>query len=107
MPDADDPAALPPKVYQSVVKFIDKNIRFNYKAVPGCEPSQIATATTEDALAACGDAEGRSGEAVVNLPFASAASARTSRPSSPRSIAPTRTGSSCIRGSLPWRRRPC
>ncbi len=67
--DADDPNALPPKVYQSVVKFDHKNIRFNHKAVPGCEASQIATATTEDALAACGDAKVGTGLAVVNLPF--------------------------------------
>ena len=67
--DADNPDGLPPKVYQSVVKFDHKNIRFNHKAVPGCEASQIATATTEDALAACGDAKVGTGLAVVNLPF--------------------------------------
>ena len=45
--DADDPSALPPKVNQSVVKFDSKDIRFDHTAVPGCDPSQIATATTE------------------------------------------------------------
>lgn len=67
--DADDPSALPPKVNQSVVKFDSKDVRFDHTAVPGCDPSQIATATTEDAIAACGDAKVGTGEAVVNLPF--------------------------------------
>ena len=67
--DAADPNAMPPKVYQSVVEFDKKNVRFNPDAVPGCEASQIATATTEDALAVCGDAKVGTGLAVVNLPF--------------------------------------
>ena len=52
-----------------MVEFDKKNVRFNPDAVPGCEASQIATATTEDALAVCGDAKVGTGLAVVNLPF--------------------------------------
>jgi hypothetical protein len=67
--DADDPAGLPPKVHTSVVKFDKKNIRFDSDAVPGCDPAQIAGATTEGAIAACPDAVTGDGLAVVNLPF--------------------------------------
>jgi hypothetical protein len=67
--DSADPTALPPKVNRTVTVFDAKDIKFNPDAVPGCDPSQIANATTEDALAVCGDAKVGGGEAVVNLPF--------------------------------------
>lgn len=67
--DAENPAGLPPKVTQSVVEFDKKNVRFDPDAVPGCDPSQIAGTTTEEAIAACPDAVTGDGLAVVNLPF--------------------------------------
>ena len=106
--DADDPSALPPKVNQSVVKFDSKDIRFDHTAVPGCDPSQIATATTEDAIAACGDAKVGTGEAVVNLPFG-VGGVRQDFPAVVTAFNRSRRErtSCCIRGSLRCRRRQC
>jgi hypothetical protein len=65
--DQENPAGLPPKPARAVIRY-DKDIRFNHEAVPGCDPTQIAGTTTEDALAACGSAKVGTGSAVANLP---------------------------------------
>jgi hypothetical protein len=66
--DQDNPSGLPPKPAEAVIKY-DKDVQFNREAVPGCDPSQIAGTTTEDAIAACGSAQVGTGSAVANLPF--------------------------------------
>ena len=67
--DSANPAAIPPKVVQTVVDFDSKDVKFDHKAVPGCDPSQISSVTTEEAKAICGDAQVGTGQAIANLPF--------------------------------------
>lgn len=68
--DAADPIGLlPPKPSQAVINYDPKDIKFNHKAAPGCDPSQLAATTTEDAIAACGEAQVGEGASVANLPF--------------------------------------
>ena len=67
--DSANPAAIPPKVVQTVVEFDSKDVKFDHKAVPGCDPSQISSVTTEEAKATCGDAQVGTGNAIANLPF--------------------------------------
>jgi hypothetical protein len=67
--DAADPAAVPPKATKAVIVFSKKDMKFNPKAVPGCDPNAIENTTTDAALAACGSSKVGSGTAVAALPF--------------------------------------
>jgi hypothetical protein len=66
--DAADPSGIPPKATQARIKFDRKNIRFDTRAVHGCDPATIAGTTTEAAKAACGAKVGH-GSAIAALPF--------------------------------------
>jgi hypothetical protein len=67
--DAANPGGMPPKATNATLKFDKKNVKFDTKAVDGCEPSAIANTTTQNALAACGSAQVGSGSGVAALPF--------------------------------------
>lgn len=67
--DAANPAAMPPKATTAQIIFDKKDMKFNTKAVPGCDPSSIAGTTTAAALAACGSAQVGAGSAIAALPF--------------------------------------
>jgi hypothetical protein len=67
--DAANPQGLPPKPTQAVITYDRKNVRFDSDAVPGCDPSQIEGTTTEEAIAACEDAQVGTGSSVASLPF--------------------------------------
>jgi hypothetical protein len=67
--DADNPSGMPPKATNAKIVFDKKDIKFDTKAVPGCDPNSIENTTTDAALAACGSSEVGSGSAVAALPF--------------------------------------
>jgi hypothetical protein len=60
---------MPPKATTAQIIFDKKDMKFNTKAVPGCDPSSIAGTTTAAALAACGSAQVGAGSAIAALPF--------------------------------------
>ncbi len=67
--DGANPAGIPPKATQAVIKFDKKDVKFDQKAVPGCDPNQIENTTTQAALAACGESKVGTGSAMAALPF--------------------------------------
>ncbi len=67
--DAANPAGVPPKTTKAVIKFDPKDIKFDPKAAPKCDPNAIENTTTEAADAVCGQAEVGKGSAVAVLPF--------------------------------------
>jgi hypothetical protein len=67
--DAANPAGLPPKVTEVVIKFDPKDIKFNPDAVPACDISQLEGKTTQAAIDACPKAKVGSGTATASLPF--------------------------------------
>ena len=67
--DAANPAGIPPKATKAVIKFDPKDVKFDPKAAPKCDPNEIENTTTEAADAACGPAQVGSGSAVAVLPF--------------------------------------
>jgi hypothetical protein len=60
---------IPPKATLAVIKFDKKDVKFNRKAVPGCDPNSIENTTTQAALAACGEAKVGTGTGTAALPF--------------------------------------
>jgi hypothetical protein len=67
--DAANPAGVPPKTEKAVIKFDPKDIKFNTKAAPKCDPNAIENTTVAAADAACGQAEVGTGSGVAALPF--------------------------------------
>jgi hypothetical protein len=67
--DAANPAGIPPKATKAVIVFDKKNVKFDPKAAPTCDPNLIENKTTEAALAACGDALVGEGSAIASLPL--------------------------------------
>jgi hypothetical protein len=67
--DADNPSGMPPKATNAKIVLDKKDIKFNTKAVPGCDPNAIENTTTQAALAACSKSKIGSGSAVAALPF--------------------------------------
>ena len=67
--DADNPAGMPPKATKGLVKFDKQDVKFNTKAVPGCDPNTIENTSTQTALASCGSSKVGSGSAIAALPF--------------------------------------
>jgi hypothetical protein len=67
--DADNPSGMPPKATNARIVFDKKDIKFNTKAVPGCDANAIENTTTQAALSACGDSKIGTGSAVAALPF--------------------------------------
>jgi hypothetical protein len=67
--DAANPAGIPPKATKAVIKFDKKNVKFDPKAAPTCDPNVIENTSTQAALAACGDALVGKGSAVASLPL--------------------------------------
>ena len=67
--DAANPGGMPPKATTAQIKFDKKDVKFNTKAVPGCDQSQLANTTTETALTNCGNAKVGTGNATAALPF--------------------------------------
>ena len=66
--DAANPAGIPPKAIKAVIKFDPRDIKFDTKAAPKCDPNQIENTTTEAALAACEQAKVGTGSGVASLP---------------------------------------
>lgn len=67
--DADNPSGMPPKATNAKIVFDKKDIKFDTKAVPGCDPNAIENTTTQAALSACGSSKVGTGSAVAALPF--------------------------------------
>lgn len=67
--DQANPSGMPPKATKAVIQFDKKDVKFNSKAVPGCDPNAIENTTTDAAKAACGSSIVGSGDAVASLPF--------------------------------------
>jgi hypothetical protein len=67
--DADNPSGMPPKANTAIITFDKKDVKFDSKAVPGCDPNAIENTTTDAARAACGDSEVGQGSAQAALPF--------------------------------------
>ena len=67
--DAANPAGIPPKATQAVLKFDPKDVKFDPKAAPKCDPAEIENKTTEAAEAVCGQANVGHGSGVAVLPF--------------------------------------
>jgi hypothetical protein len=67
--DGANPAGIPPKATQAVIKFDKKDVKFDQKAVPGCDPNAIENTTTQAALSACGSSKVGTGSATAALPF--------------------------------------
>jgi hypothetical protein len=67
--DGANPAGVPPKATLAVIKFDKKDVKFNEKAVPGCDANAIENTTTQAALQACGDSKVGTGSAIAALPF--------------------------------------
>jgi hypothetical protein len=67
--DAANPSGMPPKATNAKIVFDKKDVKFNTKSVPGCDPNAIENTTTDAALAACGKSKVGSGSAVAALPF--------------------------------------
>jgi hypothetical protein len=67
--DGANPAGIPPKATQAVIKFDKKDVKFDQKAVPGCDPNSIENTTTQAALATCGQSKVGTGSATAALPF--------------------------------------
>ena len=67
--DADNPSGMPPKANNAKITFSKKNMKFDPGAAPGCNAQTISGTTTEDAKAACGNAQVGSGDAIAALPF--------------------------------------
>ena len=65
--DAANPAGIPPKATRAVLVFDKKNMKFDTKTAPGCDPAAIENTTTQAALAACGDAQVGDGDAIASL----------------------------------------
>ena len=57
--DADNPSGMPPKANTAIITFDKKDVKFDSKAVPGCDPNAIENTSTDAALAACGSSQGR------------------------------------------------
>jgi len=70
--DGTNPAGIPPKATKAVLKFDKKDVKFDTKAAPGCDPNAIENTTTQDALAKCGQAKVGQGSAVASLAFGGA-----------------------------------
>lgn len=51
-----------------MIKFDPKDVKFDLKAAPKCDPNQIENTTTEAAMAVCGQAKVGAGSAVAALP---------------------------------------
>ena len=67
--DQANPSGIPPKANRAVLVFDKKNMKFDPKAAPGCDPNSIENTTTEAAKAACGSAQVGDGDAIAALPF--------------------------------------
>jgi hypothetical protein len=67
--DQANPSGIPPKANRAVLVFDKKNMKFDPKAAPGCDPNQIENTTTAAAKAACGSAQVGDGDAIAALPF--------------------------------------
>ena len=67
--DQANPSGMPPKATQAVIQFDKKDVKFDPKAVPGCDPNAIENTTTDAAKAACGSSIVGSGSGVASLPF--------------------------------------
>ena len=67
--DADNPSGMPPKANTAIITFDKKDVKFDSKAVPGCDPNAIENTTTDAALAACGNSEVGTGHGSAALPF--------------------------------------
>jgi hypothetical protein len=67
--DADNPSGMPPKATNAKIVFDKKDVKFDTKAVPGCDPNAIENTTTQAALSACGSSKVGTGSAVAALPF--------------------------------------
>jgi hypothetical protein len=60
---------MPPKATNAKIVFDKKDVKFDTKAVPGCDPNAIENTTTQAALSACGSSKVGTGSAVAALPF--------------------------------------
>jgi hypothetical protein len=67
--DQANPAGIPPKATKAVIVFDKKDVKFNPKAVPGCDPNSIENTTTDAARAACPNSIVGGGSAVASLPL--------------------------------------
>ncbi len=67
--DADNPSGMPPKATNAKIVFDKKDVKFDTKAVPTCDPNSIENTTTQAALSACGSSKVGTGSAVAALPF--------------------------------------
>jgi hypothetical protein len=67
--DAANPAGVPPKATKAVLKFDKKDLKFDTKAAPKCDPNAIEQTTVAAADAACGQAEVGKGSGTAVLPF--------------------------------------
>jgi hypothetical protein len=67
--DQANPAGIPPKATEAKITFDKKNLKFDTKAAPTCDPNEIENTTTENALAACGDAVVGTGSGIAALPL--------------------------------------
>ena len=103
--DADNPSGMPPKANTAIITFDKKDVKFDSKAVPGCDPNAIENTTTDARSRRA--AAPRSGPVTARRRFrsASAARGRTSMPTVRRSTAPTRRASCCTPASTRWGRR--
>jgi hypothetical protein len=70
--DQANPAGIPPKAVRAVLKFDPKDVKFDPKAAPTCDPNQIENTTTETAMSVCGQAKVGSGTAIAALPVGGA-----------------------------------
>jgi hypothetical protein len=67
--DAANPGGLPPKANKAVLKFDSKDMKFNTKAVPGCDAAALENTTTDAAKAACPSSIVGGGSGVAALPL--------------------------------------
>jgi hypothetical protein len=67
--DQANPSGIPPKATKAVIVFDNKDMKFDPKAVPGCDPNAIENTTTDAALAACASSKVGTGSAVASLPL--------------------------------------
>jgi hypothetical protein len=67
--DGANPTGIPPKATKAVLTFDKKDVKFDTKAAPKCDPNQIENTTTEAALSACGQAVVGDGSGIASLPL--------------------------------------
>lgn len=68
--DQANPSGIPPKANRAVLVFDKKNMKFDPKAAPGCDPNAIENTTTEAAKSGpCGPSQVGDGDAIAALPF--------------------------------------